>query len=914
MDFRTANAAYTKALDALGAVQDELGQAEYEYEQESRAGNTAALSAIRSRIDIARSKLPAVNAAADVAEANYTAAKAEYDRTQQSEQAKATPTAAALVEETTPSPAPGPPPVTDTGPTGALTAQQVNNIETADDPQDAITQPLPPAGNNPDEASAQEPATASTAMFTVNVDGYPKIPEIKPNPLHNFNNSTYLFSLHLLDKDNYNALVASRQQNSFKVKFKTDNILIASGGKTAGRNPEWKENFFIENLDMTTVIGLTSQYQGSNAVTIKFTIIEPNGVSLIERLIKSFEGTSYLNYLEMAYAMQIDFIGYDDQGTIVNLPNHTKYLPIKFTGITFKVSERGTEYSVSAVPYNHVGFNSSYAASPIAMSITAATVDDYFTDFGQATPQRSQQSQAQTFANITNKKPEYINAASYCNAVNKFEQSKKKIDGYIPDIYNVIFDDDISGSKLSSVTDKTIAEITNTPMQQDANQSNSEIQRRLTARNNSAVIPQNGDPTLTAAAPGEVEYTAVTYNINAGTSLVSEINRIVRNSEFLLEQLSFDDTSKLKKLTDAELKEAALKKKVPLRWWKVIPDVQLLEFDRTRNTYAKKITYFVKSYLVESNQYPGIPKRRPLPRKAYNYLFTGKNLVVITFNWDFNTTYYVAVSADLSKNSSTSNSANTRPENDPKKQETDKLYGKTNLANTAQQFMSGNNAGTAGAGAKRDAVSTVTADIQTQLFSRPSGDLVMLDMTIIGDPDFIKQDDIFSGVISAESQLNGSMPMDTGEVYITVDFLTPADFSDDTGLPVGQTRSKFSGIYRVLTVNNSFQSGKFTQKLNAVRIFLDGIDDVDTGPVQEKPVLQSSVTASQQVQLKDPAVGTGTDGTAGEQRARQAITTETTRTPAGNNPDEAESSAESADNTALAAVAATSPTVSITVV
>lgn len=903
------------------------------------------------------------------------------------------------------------------------TAEEDANIATADTSNEEVDEleraRLEAEGQyDADEASNKEPANGmgSDGVYRVEVNGYPKTIEPKPNPLHEYNTSTYLFSLHLLNKDTYNQLSESRQLGSKEVKFKTDSVLIASGGNTRNRNPLWKENFFIENVDMTTIIGLSSTTQGANAVNLKFTIIEPRGLTLIERLISSAEGTSYATYLEMVFALQIEFIAYDDGGNIVNLPNHTKYVPIKFTGITFKVSERGTEYTVSAVPYNHIAFNTSHSTAPTSISITAATVSDYFTDYsliqssagngagdGADAQNAALRRQGQTGADdgaaaqaaaLSKVKPKYTKSTSWASALNKLERFRKKNDAkYVPDQYQIIFGNEIMDSKLSSVTEDKKAEITSTPMDSSGRRTAISDPRSTqfdgrTSRLNASTDPRSttyvnpdatvlnkvpprptgtaytsgaektnwdkrykethnvdGSPKIpevaksdaataatlrqdtssqtningapTTAKPGEVEYGAVTYNVNAGTSLISEINRIVRNSSFFLEQLDFSDSDSLKKLSKEKLAELAAEKNKELKWWRITSDVQLLDFDPTRNTYAKKITYYVDTYTIQHNLYPGTKKLtedRIQPRKEYNYLFTGKNVDILNFNLDFNTTYYVAVSTDLNKNSSTSNSATVKQKDDQETKALETSFNKDALANPQRKQQSGNNASTAGSGVKRDPLAAVTADIQTQLFGRPSGDLVTLDMTIIGDPDFIKQDDVFSGAIRDESKLNGSIPMDVGEVYLRVNFNTPTDFDDATGLVRSSTQSKFSGFYRLLTIENNFQSGKFTQKLNAVRIFADK----DTGPPVVEPKKSSLATVSAQAKLKDPSVGANAEGNDGEAEARaNMIETETTKAPAevgveAFGGDGTESQSEVEENAELAQVADTAPATAIT--
>ena len=74
--------------------------------------------------------------------------------------------------------------------------------------------------------------------------------------------------------------------------------------------------------------------------------------------------------------------------------------------------------------------------------------------------------------------------------------------------------------------------------------------------------------------------------------------------------------------------------------------------------------------------------------------------------------------------------------------------------------------------------------------------------------------------------------MDGGEVYVNLTFRTPVDIDEDSGMMqfkdkdiLGPTQtSLFSGLYRVMRVENEFRNGQFTQMLNLIRL-----------PLQETP-------------------------------------------------------------------------------
>ena len=109
------------------------------------------------------------------------------------------------------------------------------------------------------------------------------------------------------------------------------------------------------------------------------------------------------------------------------------------------------------------------------------------------------------------------------------------------------------------------------------------------------------------------------------------------------------------------------------------------------------------------------------------------------------------------------------------------------------------------------------------------GDMIVLDLTILGDPEFIKQDDILHRVSDTKgtAKQNGSLITDKGELYINLKFRMVDDPDHETGLRLternipNQTydKSAFDGIYRITTIDNSFADGSFKQVLTIIRVY-----------------------------------------------------------------------------------------------
>jgi hypothetical protein len=129
---------------------------------------------------------------------------------------------------------------------------------------------------------------------------------------------------------------------------------------------------------------------------------------------------------------------------------------------------------------------------------------------------------------------------------------------------------------------------------------------------------------------------------------------------------------------------------------------------------------------------------------------------------------------------------------------------------------------------------TAAIDLEASLMINSQADMVNIKLKILGDPDYIKQDDVFyrppligtNIAIKPSSDprltpLNGSLAFDKGAQYVQLLFRVPTDIDENTGLmkfDAAYKNSLFSGLYAVVKVHNSFQHGQFSQELELVRL------------------------------------------------------------------------------------------------
>lgn len=678
------------------------------------------------------------------------------------------------------------------------------------------------------------------------------VPTVGKNPLHDYASHTYSISLHMLSKADFNQM--GRDPDSNWVPSKT---IIGGAGKWGvegfTRDKNFLDDFYFDNLKVTTIIGSTAGNQGTNSVELSFTVIEPYGVTLIDRLIDACldPAVDGKNYIEIPYLIQIDYYGYDDEGISKPLTKQRKYIPINILTMNIKAGIKGAEYQMSAVPYAHTGFQESIAATPANFEVIASTLEEYFADVSDANDlklaekfnQRAEaekaaaakeektSSAAQSSARKTTKSessasgtdnsdPSYT-VKSYVSAYNawgKAAVANKNATDY--NSIKVVFDDRIlkaangNGGKIVNAQAQPASQVptVNPKRNKQASQS---------------VRSNYGKPD---ARPN---FNQSKFTISGQTSVIAVINNIMLSSEYIRSQVI--DTTK-----DAAQNSAD--KKAPVNWWKVIPEVKLRSYCPRNSKWYLDVTYYVKSYTVYNRTHPNAPKDMPKGwHREYNYIYTGQNNDIIEFNIEFDTAFYTAVTIDRNRVAATLIQAS------PDQEDTRFLAQKDETpADTAKRkALSGglqpatlvpiadNVSSASQASNRQNSVSMATASLDEHVMSGQSADQLNIRLRIIGDPQFIKQDEIYyspsarryneeaAAANNYVTDASSSIAMDNGEVHIKLSWKTPVDIDEETGslrINGNYFQSAFSGIFQVLTVESTFAQGKFEQVLDCIRL------------------------------------------------------------------------------------------------
>jgi hypothetical protein len=724
----------------------------------------------------------------------------------------------------------------------------------------------------------------------------------KKNVLHDYTSSTYRTTLYLLSADDYSALCD--RPDTFNPRY----VLISSGGgypttindlvaqetKTGKadytqsiRHIDFQEDFFIEQLSLTTVVGLNAKTKASNAIEISFTIVEPYGMTLLDRLQSACmePPVNSPNYLDQPYLLEIDFLSNVEEAKSKSNRIDRKRVAIKIIEMKIKPGTGGTEYRCRAVPFNHVAFQDTIAALPVALSVQAGTVGQFFDSESEIAQifspeieqnverveteltkwiaeQESKNSGTKpTIAEINDERNRRRAASTYktksypagYNAFMRGVSGPRKTFRHPPSL--IAFNIPDERIKKSKIVDEKFAEISKVLM--------TDPMEAVKASFLKATLPK-----------GKSEQG---FNINPGINIVQLIDRIMQSSEYItgqvrdannainrnreiianrssrlndVNQVNINREQVVKELREAE---AELNRYKLLDWYKIIPQVYLLNFDSSRNAYSKQVVYTIVPYKAANAYHPDFAKTKIGKSKivrSYNYLYTGLNQDIVGIDIDFDSLYYTSITAYQDNKVATISTYENPNQNENNIATDTQLQQdnptRTNDLGTVIQTRGVNQkgAGQANRSTKKDA--SAVADIADSIYTSSRGDMLNVQLRIIGDPAFIKQDDIYYNPMSPAYQAystssqtavdseetvpinpnTGQILFDQEQVFVQLLIKSAVDIDDATGITNKQiklsngrmTDSTFSGVYKLLKVKSDFNRGKFEQTLELVKM------------------------------------------------------------------------------------------------
>lgn len=601
------------------------------------------------------------------------------------------------------------------------------------------------------------------------------------NVLHDFASFTYHYTLSVLPDTHVNNPAGTYRKGDLGP------IIIRS----AGGAPEselistayGKYDFFIENLRLSTIVGLSEATGNSNAISFSFTVVEPYSMGLFFQLLQTAAlQNNYANYLDVPLLLTIKFKGHVDPNNLnITLDNTTKMLPMKLRHLSMRVSGKGTSYDVEAYPWNEQAFADTFHLLRTDISLQP---DDNL---------------PKTVESLLK-----LSAKSLKNVINK--NFKKQSDDNTTEFYDEI---DIEFPPETNAIGKSGLGLNL------FNKGDTPFGKDNFVYDEGTGIYKRGKITIN---PNLAD-----YKFAQGGTIQDVINQVVLISDYGRQALD-----EAKRTPEGEI-----------TWWRIETYLYVKKppEDAKLGQKPKKIVYRIVPYNVHASVFmppndkaPGVANMEKQSLKEYNYIYTGKNLDVLDFQIEFQAGFYKALNADSGKSAETHQSISQTTgmgavEQKPNKQENPDGSKPPQVGNpVTQRYVKTESQTAKNGGTGIDDAATIAAR-QFHDLATHGADMINLNLTILGDPYYIVDSGVGNYTAGPTNykflNSDGCMDYQNGEVYITVNFRTPIDINNKTGFyDFGDTRpvTQFSGLYRVMQVDSTFNKGKFLQVLSLVRM------------------------------------------------------------------------------------------------
>lgn len=567
-------------------------------------------------------------------------------------------------------------------------------------------------------------------------------------------------------------------------------------------------DLYFKSVTMNSIPGLNDKRRLTGVTQIQMDVVEPSGITLLERIRAAAINNNFLDHLDAPYLLTVEFQGFDELGNPANSQQgkFTKRLiPVKLVDMQMDVNQAGTVYSIKAIPYNEFAYVNRY---------------NYPRTSGTLNPtNRSLKFAALALEDLLNKQ-------------NEDEAKQGLVE--IPDKYVISIHEDLKPEKqLNLDTVETI-----------------------------------GMASMSAVAGADAaEYRAAGLEVPPDVMKISPNNSIVKILEELMKGHPDFSDSKFKQfkqkaantLGDAQRRggaQAVLEgaQDFYFDYFRIRSSVvPQKEFDKVRATNPKIVTFTVEPYKVHaySLAIPGVSTGQNFKDfvfKTYNYIFTGENLDVLDLDINYRVAYFQSRLKDFQADT-------------VRKNKIENTGARSTQGTTSEEhFTDGNFITKSEPGTAKSEGTGLTGGTPTELdafldsLTHPLADMVNIRMEILGDPAWLGQ----SQFIPATPELFGTgrqhrdttidywrankgniwneelrcYNSDLAEPIIMLNFRMPTDINNATGLYELQSdqSAEFSGLYRVVQVEHNFVDGKYTNVLHLTRFNNQGVTISDPVP------------------------------------------------------------------------------------
>jgi len=729
----------------------------------------------------------------------------------------------------------------------------------------------------------------------------------QPNVLDNFSSYTYQASVYLMTPDQYTALVRSTKKsiNGYYLLFQSGGAPNNSGGfqgalsdqvaatqadlenegigfaptipvppgvgqTSAGRNPAFPLDFYIDSISMTNLIQGKSTGAAHNIQSLKFTVTEPSGITLIDRIYQAVQdsspkgGSGSVNYSAAQYLMVIRWYGYDENGKIVTGgsganpqagltdPNAVieKFIPFQINSIGFQVSSRLVTFEFDCTPVGQqVAGGTRRGTVPYDVQLSDGTVGGILagttvvtSDTSSTTPAAGTQDPANQTAAVQQRTGVTLNsqgrtndprapgnqtAAAQQSAPPKADaapSSRKTIKNGLAGALTE-FNQNLTRGARQIYEQADEYEIVFAAGAEEIRDAKLILPGKVEAGQAPMSAPPTSDPKSAGTKAGGKDTTVKNIFITAGQPVVQVIDTIIRNSSYIQGQA----LTKIDASTGEEVGNSDVKNKV-VKWYRInFEAIPKQPVDKLRNDYAYKIRYIISAYTIDKydSKYFPVGQFRGV-HKSYPWWFTGENKSIIDYVEKISTSYTQLVSG--------SNPSNSQAEIERRKVLAT-LREQTTYTYSPRSEQSSQGSRTKGL--------EVSANLADSLYS--PGDLGNVDVRIVGDPGWIQQGSLAGGVSVEEFDTGSFLPdgtinFDAEQVFFEVNYNRPQDYNIETGLtdgandPINKNITQhISRVFQATEVVSDFRGGKFEQTIKGMLHLIVKPDGSNKAPTAPQP-------------------------------------------------------------------------------
>jgi hypothetical protein len=647
------------------------------------------------------------------------------------------------------------------------------------------------------------------------------------NPLFNYATYDYVLGLAVLTKAQLN-----KPDTGYMKGQRLPLIAKTANADPSNRinTPFGQFDFFIDKLEIESTIGL-EKGANTNMHKLSFKVTEPYSMGMfMMSLQEAAWAANHDNYLQAPYLLTIDFRGNTETGKMDNIPTTARKIPFKFKDVSMTVTEEGAVYQCNGYPVNSEALSGHVSELKTDGSVKGVTVQEVL------------QTGEKSLQVMLNKRLQQLKEDGIVNT---------------PDQILITFPLDISSEGTQAPADENSTGATTLT----AASSESAIVKQL--RLKKSTIPANTTLVQQDGTVNEIGKSKMGFSdVRKGDAPVGKDNEVIKDGNVLranntvdrqVSDMRFSQDTDITTAIDAvllaseypknQLQEQNIDSTGMRKWWRIdtqVFQIEAPESSKQTGTPPRIIVYRVVPYGVHTSavtatntKAPGFKELEKQVVKVYDYIFTGKNVDILSFHIEFKAGFAGKMGATSPKRTADAKrqEAASGADDGVNVNEQPLIAGSTpqkklGIIPSAIRYSATTTNGDKIGGGGLETQESRSAKLFHDAITSASG-MLNLDMKIIGDPYYIAQSGMgnYTSAPTQYSNLNsdGSVSYQGSEVDIVVNFRTPVDLNQSTGLyDFGKSTKSapvltWSGLYQVTHVTSYFDNGSFTQLLKGPR-------------------------------------------------------------------------------------------------